>query len=419
MTKNQTDSEDDSDDYDIAAEANCELAMVEDQLCSIPYELYDLSDLTGILSIETWNSFLTEEERFFLSCFLPDMDHETFSLTMHQLLGGASLYLGNPVDKLYMKLRGGLFTPKVASYNEGVMLVKRKMYYYSLKLYHQKLIKTFTEIQRLWDHCGTQIRNLKLLDFNRVPSEGMVGATCSLTTASVVKKPMERNRTKSLASHRSASPKNTLKMKITKKGIFPYQGSSFVSSAHHPKGLLKVVPKSSSAILGKSYESPKNSLLQIHEIGSKSSRFAASPYLGTRFEKPYGTIGEFPKCLVNNQATSFTYLETTQSSIDKIEPVLYDPIPRVFGASNNSITEHNLPTKQEEYVHYRLKSPGCKPGMVETKEILSGKNFEREANVLRQPLHILSEDNHSRKTGDDHLFSLTYKRRKIQRIVGS
>ncbi|KAG7595551.1 hypothetical protein ISN44_As06g001400 [Arabidopsis suecica] len=452
MNKNQivgVDSEDESDDCDIA-EANCELAMVEGQLCNIPYELYDLPDLTGILSVETWNSVLTEEERFFLSCFLPDMDQQTFSLTMQELLGGANLYFGNPEDKFYKRLRGGLFTPKVACFKEGVMFVKRRKYYYSLKFYHEKLIKTFTEMQRLWVEYGqklgnysrlllwsgrTQTGNLKRLDLNRVPSEEMDSATCRFKTPNVVK-PVERNRSKSLTFHRSGSSKNSLKVKITKEGVCRYQGSSLVSAGHHhqtlPKGLLKLVPKSSSAILREPYVAPGNNLQQIHETVSKSTRFAASPYLGTRFEKPpYGTIAcsitELPKCLLNHQDPFLTYLETTQRSTEGTEPVFHDPthtIPTALGVSNYSSTEHNLPLKQEEYVRYHLNSPGLKPRTVdrgsettESKRILSSNNFQREAKVLRKPLRVLSEDNHSREANTDNLYSLTYKRRKVQRIA--
>ncbi|XP_010457202.1 PREDICTED: uncharacterized protein LOC104738710 [Camelina sativa] len=445
------DSEDDSDDYDIA-EANCELAMVEGQLCNIPYELYDLHDLTKILSVETWNSSLTEEERFFLSCFLPDMDQQTFSLTMQELLGGANLYFGIPEDRFYKDLRGGLFAPKVACCKEGVMFFKRRKYYYSLKFYHEKLIKTFTEMQRLWVQYGkklgsnarlllcseqTQTDSLKLLDLNRVPSGEMESASCRFKTPKVVK-PVERSRTKSLTFPCIGSSKNSLKIKITEKGIFQYQGSILNSAGcHHqtlPKGLLKVVPKSSSAILREPYVvAPGNSLLQIHETGSKNIRFAASPYLGTRFEKPpYGriacSIAQLPKCSLNHQDPFLTYLETTQSSIDKVEPVLHNPtqtIPRGLGASNYSITEHNLALKQEEYVRYHLKSPGLKLSTVDrgyetadtkTKRIFSGNNFQREAKVLRKPLHVLREDNHAQETDNDHLFSLTYKRKKVERI---
>ncbi|CAA7056212.1 unnamed protein product [Microthlaspi erraticum] len=432
MNKSQAvgaDSESDSDDDYGLAEANCELAMVQGQRCSIPYELYDLPDLTGVLSTETWNSLLTEEERFSLSCFLPDMDQETFTLTMLELLGGASLYFGNPVDQFYQNLRGGLLAPKVACGREGVMFVKRNMYYYSLNLYHEKMINTFTKMQSLWDQYGRELRkdtrlllwserqrseNLKLLDLNRVPSERMAGR---LTTPKVVKS-LERNRADSLSFPRSS--KNTLKIKITEKEIFRYQGSTLVSSERHqtlPKGLLKVVPKSSSsAVLGvPCCVLPRNNLLQIHETTSVSTSFAASPYSGTRFAASPWSVPELPKCLLNHQDTTYAYLET--------EPVFHDPtrtIPRGYGASNYSFSEHNLPTEQEEYAQYHLESSGFKRGIVgrgsetmETKRISSGNNFERDA---RKPLRVMGEDNQVRETEDDHLFSLTYKRRKVQQI---
>lgn len=67
------DSGDDSDEYGLA-KFDCELGMVEGQMCNIPYELYDLPDLRDILSLETWNTCLIEEERFQLAAYLPDMD---------------------------------------------------------------------------------------------------------------------------------------------------------------------------------------------------------------------------------------------------------------------------------------------------------------------------------------------------------
>ena len=54
--------EDDSDDCEFE-EVRCELGVVEGQLCNIPFELYDLPDLREILSLDTWNSCLTEDER--------------------------------------------------------------------------------------------------------------------------------------------------------------------------------------------------------------------------------------------------------------------------------------------------------------------------------------------------------------------
>ena len=57
-----TSFEDDSDDCEFE-EVRCELGVLEGQLCNIPFELYDLPDLREILSLDTWNSCLTEDER--------------------------------------------------------------------------------------------------------------------------------------------------------------------------------------------------------------------------------------------------------------------------------------------------------------------------------------------------------------------
>lgn len=53
----QLDSADDLD-LDEIIEAGSEYCMLGDQLCSIPYDLYDLPDLKEVLSVETWNSCL-------------------------------------------------------------------------------------------------------------------------------------------------------------------------------------------------------------------------------------------------------------------------------------------------------------------------------------------------------------------------
>ncbi|CAN8306450.1 unnamed protein product [Cochlearia groenlandica] len=439
------DSEDDSDDnYDIG-EANCEIAMVEGQLCSIPYELYDLPDLTQIISTETWNSFLTEEERYLLSCFLPDMDQDTFTLTLQELVGGSNLYFGNPVEKFYTRLRGGLFAPKVACCKEGLTMLKRKRYYYSLKSYHEKMNKTFVEMQRLWGQYGkglgnkgSQREDLKLLDLNRVPSEIMDGgASYKLETPNEVKS-VERNRSKSLTSSFCGGTKESLKIKITDKGVFQHKGSSLLVSSEHRhqtlrKGLLKVAPKYSSAIFEEPYVATENNFMQVYDTGPLSSTtgFAASPFAGTRYKKPNGTVAcsitEVPKCLLNHQDTSFTHLETTESSFEGIDPALHeltDTNPRYVGTQKCSVREHNLPTKQEEYAYYCLKYPGFKLGMVdrgletvETKRVLGGMNSQRESKVVRKPRYVVSKDNHNApETGDDHLFPSTYKRRKFERI---
>jgi len=143
---------DTTDDSDIA-EVGAELCMVGDQTCSVPYELFDLPDLKHILSLDTWNSCLTEEDRYNLTAYLPDMDQQTFNLTLKQLLGGETLNFISPMAELFDRLKGGLCPPKVSRYMEGSLYLQRKLHYHSLKNYHNNMVNNFMEMQKIWNNC--------------------------------------------------------------------------------------------------------------------------------------------------------------------------------------------------------------------------------------------------------------------------
>ncbi|XP_026401239.1 uncharacterized protein LOC113297056 [Papaver somniferum] len=145
------DSGDDSDQE--LADVGCELSMVGGQAFSIPYELYDLPDLKEILSLETWNSCLTDGERFSLSAYLPDMDQQTFWLTMAELLGGKNIFFGSPVTKLFDRLKGGFYPPKVTRFREGLTFLQRRAHYQSIGLYHDNMVRTLGDMKRVWDQC--------------------------------------------------------------------------------------------------------------------------------------------------------------------------------------------------------------------------------------------------------------------------
>ena len=146
------DADDDFDDSDLA-DVGCELAMVGDQLCSIPYDLYNLPDLKDILSLETWNSCLTEEERFHLAAYLPDMDQETFVLTVNELFSGDSLFFGSPVDSLFRRLQGGFYSLQVTPVREGLRLLQKLGHYSSLRSYHESMTKRFVDMKKAWSSC--------------------------------------------------------------------------------------------------------------------------------------------------------------------------------------------------------------------------------------------------------------------------
>jgi nuclear factor related to kappa-B-binding protein len=75
-------------DFTGPVEPSTDLCQVRDQACTLPTELYDLNDLSEILSVETWNNCLSEEERCALSSLLPDMDRETYANTLSDLFEG-------------------------------------------------------------------------------------------------------------------------------------------------------------------------------------------------------------------------------------------------------------------------------------------------------------------------------------------
>ncbi|XP_010522870.1 PREDICTED: uncharacterized protein LOC104801336 [Tarenaya hassleriana] len=402
-----SDSEDDSDACDIV-EANCELAVVEGQICSIPYELYDLPDLKGILSIETWNLYLTDEERFFLSSFLPDMDQNTFNLTMEKLLGGSDLYIGNPVHRFYQKLRGGLYVPKVACCRECLMFIKRKKYYYSLRSYHENMILAFTNMTRLWDQSRkeagvnerlflwserTQRQSLKLPDLNRVPSDidrldHEIFPLCS-------------------------GSKGIIKAKITKSRIFQNYSRNLVSG--EPRGFLNTLPPPRANGSGISQD-------------KTSPLYQASVYSGTIFQKLGGgrvnTAAELPKCVLNQQDTLSIYSETTQRPIRKVKKKGADPssddsasnarqqdVPRESSVSKYFMGQ-NLSTSQEEYACF------C-PILSNSKARILGTGTRKTETAKDSSLRPknLGECNEPLDIEGDHMFSYsTSKRRKVQRI---
>jgi len=267
------DSGNDSDDCELA-ELNCELGMVEGQWCCIPYELYDLPDLREILSLDTWNLCLTEEERFHLSAYLPDMDQETFCLTMKELFDGSEIYFGNPLDKFFKKLKAGFYPPKVACFREGLQFLQRKQYYHSLRAYHDRMIQKFIDMRRIWDQREMspgieeniftwknrrKQKSINMLDLNESPDDDrLLSEKVNLelkATKLVESENSAKDRPPFLSANRPkfaapyCRPKGVLKMKASGNDSFHNYNSKMVVadfSEHYrslPKGLLKIAPK--------------------------------------------------------------------------------------------------------------------------------------------------------------------------------
>lgn len=144
-----------SDDFDLLelGESGEEFCQVGDQTCSIPYELYDLPGLKDVLSMEVWNETLTEEERFSLSKYLPDMDQENFTCTLKELFSGDNLHFGSPIDQLFEMLKGGLCEPRVALYRKGLSFFQRRQHYHTLRKHHDGLVNNICQIRDAWMSC--------------------------------------------------------------------------------------------------------------------------------------------------------------------------------------------------------------------------------------------------------------------------
>uniref|UniRef100_A0A2P2M560 DEUBAD domain-containing protein n=1 Tax=Rhizophora mucronata TaxID=61149 RepID=A0A2P2M560_RHIMU len=144
-----------SDDFDLLelGETGAEFCQVGNVTCTLPLELYDLPGLGDVLSVDVWNEVLTEEEKFGLTNYLPDMDQDTFIRTLKELLEGANFHFGSPVKRLFEMLKGGLCEPRVALYREGLSLFKKRKHYHFLKKHHNSMVLNFCQTRDAWLNC--------------------------------------------------------------------------------------------------------------------------------------------------------------------------------------------------------------------------------------------------------------------------
>lgn len=162
-----------SDDIDLLefGEAGEEFCQVGDQTCSIPVELYDLSGLHDVLSMDVWNEVLSEEERYSLTQYLPDMDQETFIRTLMELLTGCNLHFGSPIDKLFDMLKGGLCEPRVALYRQGLNFFQKRQHYHLLRKHQNTMVSNLCQMKDAWLNCKGYSIEEKLQVLNIMKSQ--------------------------------------------------------------------------------------------------------------------------------------------------------------------------------------------------------------------------------------------------------
>ncbi|CBI16220.3 unnamed protein product, partial [Vitis vinifera] len=143
------------DDFDLLelGETGAEFCQIGSQTCSIPFELYDLPGLEEVLSMDVWNECLSEEDRFNLAKYLPDIDQETFVRTLKELFTGCNFHFGSPITKLFDMLKGGLCEPRVALYRQGLNFFQKRQHYYLLQRHQNNMVGSLHQIRDAWLNC--------------------------------------------------------------------------------------------------------------------------------------------------------------------------------------------------------------------------------------------------------------------------
>eukprot|EP00268_Persea_americana_P046325 TRINITY_DN4770_c0_g2_i2.p1 TRINITY_DN4770_c0_g2~~TRINITY_DN4770_c0_g2_i2.p1 ORF type:complete len:1279 (-),score=316.26 TRINITY_DN4770_c0_g2_i2:1011-4649(-) len=119
--------------------------------------------------MDTWNNCLTEEERFGLAEYLPDVDQATFMSTLKELFAGSNFHFGSPLNQLFHMLKGGLCEPRVALFRRGLNFLERRRHYHHLRKYQNSMVSSIIQIRDAWENCAAYSieERLRLLNILR------------------------------------------------------------------------------------------------------------------------------------------------------------------------------------------------------------------------------------------------------------
>ncbi|PUZ52074.1 hypothetical protein GQ55_6G241000 [Panicum hallii var. hallii] len=283
-----------SDDSELA-EVDCEFAMSRGQVCNVPYGLYDLPDLTEVLSLETWNSCLTEDDRFYLAAYLPDMEQHDFVRTMKELFSGDAIFFGSPLRSFFLRLNGGLYSPQVSQARELLLMFQRRRHYQFLMLYHDGMVGKFASMAKLLrsSDMSTSLREKVPISHNRVYEKQFPCVGLSSSTQPIIIKgesatvsPMKRDKLMdgSLSTYRSSRHNDTgnvaksAEMNSLESQIFHPLCDPRQNCGKLPKGVLKIRTGCASHIDGSKGIHHRPRLLLVDQLGMQSSSFFAPPH---------------------------------------------------------------------------------------------------------------------------------------------
>ncbi|EEF49329.1 hypothetical protein RCOM_1445020 [Ricinus communis] len=128
---------------------------------AIPQEIFEVDNLTEILSYEVWKTHLSESERKYLMQFLPrgsDGDK-----VVQALLTGDNFHFGNPYLKWQVlkyddsiTLEGasvcsGKLHPDAVVHQEQCIKADKKAYYSEIQNYHNDMIRYLQKLKETWE----------------------------------------------------------------------------------------------------------------------------------------------------------------------------------------------------------------------------------------------------------------------------
>ncbi|KAL9384863.1 hypothetical protein Peur_021873 [Populus x canadensis] len=115
----------------------------------VPREIFELQNLAEVLSYETWQNHLSEDERNFLKQFLPTgLGTEE---VVEALLAGDNFHFGNPLLRWGASLCSGNLHPDVVLCQEQHLKADKKAFYSKLQDYHIDMITCLQKLKDMWE----------------------------------------------------------------------------------------------------------------------------------------------------------------------------------------------------------------------------------------------------------------------------
>ncbi|KAH8489383.1 hypothetical protein H0E87_024846 [Populus deltoides] len=116
---------------------------------AVPREIFELQNLAEVLSYETWQNHLSEDERNFLKQFLPTgLGTEE---VVEALLAGDNFHFGNPLLRWGASLCSGNLHPDVVLCQEQHLKADKKAFYSKLQDYHIDMITYLQKLKDTWE----------------------------------------------------------------------------------------------------------------------------------------------------------------------------------------------------------------------------------------------------------------------------